>query len=230
MSVVIPTIAFVRKTKLLTDATVSHYVTAQQIQIVRDWTPAWGSGAHCLFVPKGRRPPPDCWQCLLLDNSDQADALGYHDLTSDGLPVMKVFVADDMRDGLAWTVTASHEVLETLADPWIDNTIPVTKDGISVEYAREVADTCEADEFAYPINGVYLTDFALPSWFDPNGKEPFTFRRTVHAPFALAPGGYIGVRETHPVAGEWTQRFGDGAPTARMVKGAESRTMRRFAA
>jgi len=49
---------------------------------------------------------------VILDDSDQAGALGYHDLTSDGLPIGKVFAASDLKAGTSWTVTASHELLE----------------------------------------------------------------------------------------------------------------------
>lgn len=228
MPEIIPTIAFMRVTDLLTDALVQHYMAAQQIQITRDYVPIWGSGARCIFVPKGHTIPKGTWQCALLDQSDEPNALGYHDLTDDGLPLMKVFVGDAMRDGLAWTITTSHEILETLADPWIDNTIPITIDGVSYQFAREICDAPEDDQFAYSINGVQVSDFVTPSWFDPEGKAPFTFRNTIHAPFTLAEGGYIGVREMLPTPGEWTQRMAQGAPGTRTIKGPSSRTMRRF--
>jgi hypothetical protein len=37
-------------------------------------------------------PAPDSWWLVFLDNSDQAGALAYHDLTNEGLPLSKVFV------------------------------------------------------------------------------------------------------------------------------------------
>jgi len=42
---------------------------------------------------------------------------GHHDLTPDGLPVGKSFAGTDKHFGHSWTVTASHELLEMLADP-----------------------------------------------------------------------------------------------------------------
>lgn len=228
MSLITPTIAFVRHTSLLTDAMVRHYMTAQQIQITRDFRPHWGSNALCVFVPEGHSVPKNAWQCVLLDSAGEAGALGFHETTKDGMPVMLVGVGDAMNDGLSWSVTCSHEVLETLADPWIDNTIPVTIDGISYQFAREICDASEDDMYAYSINGVQMSDFVYPSWFDPDGKPPFTFRDAVHAPFALAPGGYIGRKEMLPHPGQWDQIFAEGAPGARTVKSPTSRTMRRF--
>lgn len=227
MSLITPIISFYRTTSLITDEMVRHYVAAQQIQIDRDFRPAWGSSATCVFVPRGSSLPGKSWHCVFMDRSDEAGALGYHFTTPEGQPLLRVFVGDALHYGLAWSVTASHEVLETLADPWIDNTIPITNAEGSYEYAREVCDTCEDDHFAYPINGVFMSDFALPSWFDPNGRAPFTYRGTVQAPFALASGGYIGRKKR---GGQWEQVMADdGSPiTARMNKGPMSRTARRF--
>lgn len=223
-------IAYLRETSCLTDPLVMAYVAAQQIQIDRDFRPLWpGDQVECLFVPPGGNIPDGAWQVLLLDNSDMAEALGYHDATGPGgAPRSKVFVADDLRNGVNWTVTASHETLEMLADPQIDQTTQATIDGVTYEYPMEVCDCCEDDQFAYPINGVHLTDFALRSWFNPNDAGPYTFRGTVNAPLTLADGGYTGRREVAPMAGLWSQVFAQGVRGARTVKGPASRTMRRF--
>lgn len=219
-----PLIACIRETSLLTDALVQQYVAAQQIQLDRDFEPAWRLATTLVFVPPGSFIPAGSWQLVFLDHSDQADALGYHtDEAPGGLPRSKVFVQDILNDGLSWPVTASHEVLEMRVDPMIDQTVTV---GDTV-YAKECADAPEDDEFAYPINGVHMSDFVLPSWFDPAGVAPFTFRRNpqITAPFMLADGGYIGVR-TLP-DGAWGQRTAAVA-SARQVKGPTSRTVRRF--
>jgi len=44
------------------------------------------------FIPKNQMPAAGSWWLVFLDNSDQAGALAYHDLTNDGLPISKVFV------------------------------------------------------------------------------------------------------------------------------------------
>ena len=63
---------------------------------------------------------PDGGQIIITDNPDQAGALGYHELTSAGAPLGKVFAKLDLDSGTSWTVTLSHELLEMLADPWIN--------------------------------------------------------------------------------------------------------------
>jgi hypothetical protein len=223
---IVPTIAFIRETRLLTDELIASYVAAQQIQLDRDLLPAWGLTAKCVFVPPGTSitTPGGAWQCVFLDNSDQAGALGYHDVTADGLPVLKIFIADVLADGVAWTVTASHEVIEALGDPDIQKTV----DAGGFEFAWELCDAPEDDRFSVPILGHHMSNAVTPAWFDPNGEAPFTLYPCpeIDAPFILPEGGYIGVR-TLP-DGAWGQRFAMGARTKRQRKGPASRTMRRF--
>lgn len=222
------TIAYIRDTDAITDAMVASYVVAQQIQITRDFLPAWGIDARCVFVPpSGMLPVGDAdnpvYQVWFKDHSDQAGALGYHDIA--GNPIAYVFVKDDIADGVNWSVTGSHETLEMLADPQINQVV----NAAGIQYAREVCDACEDDQFAYSVNGVLLSDFMLPSWFDLQGKAPFTHQHVCSAPFTLAIGGYIGER-TLP-NGQWYQRFAEFAPvSSRQSKKPSSRTMRRFAA
>jgi len=55
-----------------------------------------------------------------LDSADVQNALGYHDLTPDGLPLSKVFVQTTVQAGQKVSVTASHELAEMLVDPAIN--------------------------------------------------------------------------------------------------------------
>lgn len=221
-----PTIAFIRETGYLTDADVSAFVAAQQVQLDKDFAPLWGLGATCVFVPPEHVIPPGAWQVILLDHTDQAQASGYHDDTGPGgEPRSKVFIADIKADGSSWTVTTSHETLEMIGDPTINKS--VTFDGWV--YAWENCDACEDDHFGYRINGLLMSAFVLPSWFDPSGKAPFTFPviPSIDAPFKLAEGGYIGRRQWP--SGPWSQLMADGAPGVRALhKKPSSRTIRRF--
>ena len=71
-------------------------------------------------MPTGGTPAAGTWWLSILDNTDRAGVLGHHDLTPDGLPVGKSFAGTDKHYGHSWTVTASHELLEMLADPDIN--------------------------------------------------------------------------------------------------------------
>src|SRR5689334_14058674 len=98
-------IAVLNASSVITDAEVQATMAALQVQITRDFLPAWGSDAVLGFVPRGEKPPPGLWWLVVLDDADQAGFLGYHDLTPDNLPMGKVFAATTRRYGGLWSVT-----------------------------------------------------------------------------------------------------------------------------
>lgn len=228
-----PTIALVKVTNLVTNGELIDFAMAMQVTLDRDFEPVWGFGANIVTVAAGQAIPPGAYPCYFLDDSDQADALGYHDVTPEGLPVMKIFVHSDILDGLNWSVTASHEIFECLVDQDITQVVIATDaQGVVRGFAKEVADAPEDDQFAYHVGGILISAWVTPTWFDTAGKAPYTFPviKEIDAPFKLAPGGYIGFYEVAPNPTSWTQRFAQGARGKRTFKKDTSRTKRRFLA
>ena len=86
-------------------AEVQSATSALQIQVSRDFAPIWGSDADLTFIPRAVQPPGGVWWLVILDNSDQAGALGYHDLTPDSLPLGKVFASTDQT---IWVTVDGH--------------------------------------------------------------------------------------------------------------------------
>lgn len=183
------------------DQQVIEFVAALEQQVVQHFGPAWHIGAHLKVVPSTEKPPAGAWTVALLDSSDQAGALGYHDLTPDGLPLGKVFAGTDRQYGQSVSVTLSHELLEMLADPWI-NLCAQADDGKF--YAWESCDAVEGDSLGYVIGGVLVSSFLTPAWFGHGGGQVSYPEGRVSAPFQLAKGGYAGVFD--PASGQgWTQ-------------------------
>ena len=208
-------IMVINESTVLKDAELAPAVAALQKQVTNDFRPAWGIDAELTMIPKSATPPSGTWWLVVLDDSDQAGALGYHDLTSEGLPIGKVFAASDLKSGNAWTVTASHELLEMLADPGIEMAafVQSTSTGGRL-YAYEVCDACEDDSLAYTVDNILLSDFVYPAWFESfhaEGSVQFDRNRHIQAPFALAPGGYIGVFDVTAGSG-WTQKTAAARP------------------
>ena len=107
-------------------------------------------------------------------------------------------------------MTFTHEVLEALADPWINL---AAQTGAGQFYAVEVGDPVESDRFAYLIGAVKVSDFVLPAWFIPGHPGPYDCLGSraadglggvspVSAPLELASGGYASVWSG---AGGWSQ-------------------------
>jgi len=188
-------VAVINASTVLRDDDVAAIVPALQTQVSEHLALVWGIDAILYFMPKGASIPSGIWWLLILDNSDQAGTLGYHDVTDEGLPLGKVFAGSDIVMGYNWTVTASHELLEMLIDPDINRTVflqNATKGGTL--YSYEICDPCESDQCGYPINGVVVSDFVFPSWFE-SFRAPrscqFDATQQIIQPFELAAGGYI---------------------------------------
>jgi hypothetical protein len=197
------------------DQTIKWLTAALQKQVTRDFAPIWGTPAQLFFVPKAGTPNPAHWQLVFLDNADIANALGYHDLTATGLPLGKVFIRTTELAGDAWSVTASHELLEMLVDPWVDSAvIQLNSDGTTgFAYAQEVCDACEQDSLGYVINDFKVSDFVTPEWFGPPTLEPnarFDFMGHISSPLQLLPGGYIGAIRIDASSG-WVQILGESS-------------------
>ncbi len=223
----IPTIAIVSYTGLLPIRLINLWLPAAQVALSRDFAPHW-SDANLRFAAPGTAIQVDEWVLGFFDHSDQAGALGYHTETAAGLPILKVFMKDCLDDKQNWNCTATHEIYEAIADPYIDQTVKLTDAaGILWEYAREVADAPEDDRFAVRVNGHLASNAVTPAWFDPAGVAPFTIYpcAEITAPFMLASGGYIGRRQLP--GGEW-QQFMARTPGSRQIKAETSRTIRRF--
>ena len=214
-------IAIMNRSTVLQDGAVAAIVPALQTQVNRDFGPVWGCDADLGFVPSGAMPPAGAWWLVVLDNSDQAGALGYHDLTSEGLPLGKIFAGTDLAYGYRWTITTSHELLEMLADPDINLTVFVQPNAISgLLYMHEVCDACEADQYGYAIDGVQVSDFVFPAWFESfrtNGSVVFDQGNLITQPFQLLPGGYIGVFDVILGTG-WQQLVADNGLNATDVQ------------
>jgi len=203
-------VSIVNQSTVLSDLDVKSVMSALQTQVTRDFAPIWGIDADIIFVPKGQTPDPKTWWLVLLDDSDTEGALGYHDLNPAGLPTAKVFAKTDLDNHMKWSVTVSHELLEMLADPDINLTAFIqTGDTSGYLFAFEMCDAVEDDQFGYDINGVTVSDFILPSYFQqsiPATKWDFCGHLKAGVPNML-PGGYLSkfaVGQRHEQPG-WTQ-------------------------
>ncbi len=182
-------ISVINESTVMSDAAVQAMIPAFQTQWNRDLAPVWVlEQAVFTWTAKGNPVPKTSWWLVFLDDSDQADALAYHDVTDTGLPISKVFVKTIQQDQSSVSVGATHEICEMAVDPTINLAAQDTK---GTFWAYEVSDPVEADQYGYDIDGVLVTDFVTPSWFGyQNSSGPFDFQKHALKPFAVLSGGY----------------------------------------
>jgi hypothetical protein len=205
----IPTIACINQATVSLGVNFDKLVVALQKFTDTIFTPVWGTPAQLV---KSTKFISGAWAIVFLDNADVANALGYHDLTKDGFPLSKVFVKTTLADGQKVSVTACHELCEMLIDPAIN----LCSEGPQgVIYAYETADAVE--ELEFPVNGIPMSDFVYPSWFEgfrKSGSTRFDHLKKVKRPFQILPGGYMPVFKN----GQWTQIFGSAPKAKRFGK------------
>jgi hypothetical protein len=198
------TIAAICEATSFSEDKMKAMLPAFQTQLNRDLAPVWGTQQiQIAFTPKGKQPAAGSWWLVFLDDSDQADALAYHDLTNDGLPISKVFVRTLLRDKASISVGATHELCEMMVDPWLNGAY---EDSHGTFWAAECADPFEADQYGYEIDGVLVTDFATPKWFGyQHEKGAVDFCEHSKTAFSVLSGGYAQQRRG---SGDWKQITG----------------------
>jgi hypothetical protein len=193
-------IAIINESTVVPDADLAAALMGFQDQIAEDVSPAWNVSAG-LYIAKPREAAPDDWQMALLDDSDQAGALGYHDLTGSGQPLGKVFAKTDLQYNCDWHVTMSHELIEIIVDPTISR-LATSPDGTR-QYAVEPGDPVEDDQFSYVKSSIKVSNFALPPWYGLPGGTNYDFLAKVAAPFQIISGGYAAYLDM--ASGQWQQ-------------------------
>lgn len=169
--------------------------------------------------------PADAVPIVILDDADQAGALGYHDVTPDGKPYGKVFLNPILKNGGTLTFSAnslsvalSHEILETCGDPYAD----FWADAAYAEYALELCDAVEGD--SYTVDNIAVSNFVLPRFFRA-GPGPYDFMRKLTAPFTMTDGGYQIQKKGGQVTQVWAMGFPDWKKAGKQFPAA--RTYRR---
>jgi hypothetical protein len=219
-----PQLAVINESTAVADADVQKMLPAFTQQWNKDLLPVWGvDPATFTFVPKSKKPASGAWWLVFLDDSDQADALAYHDLTNEGLPISKVFVKTIVSAKESVSVGATHELCEMAVDPWLNSAY---QDPKGTFWAGEVADPVESDQYGYKIGAILVTDFVTPNWFaHQHATKAIDLKSHANAAFEVLSGGYA--QKFDPDSG-WVQVTGAQAAKSAQAHAAKgSRRERR---
>ena len=200
-------LALVSETPALTAADLTVVAAALQKQISRDLSPAWDIQGTISPFMRLEDVPPGYWPIIVREDI-KVDAAGVH-CDDNGQPFALVTL------GRGWSVTASHEVLESLVDPFGNRMVSgqsVKSDQGRVDYLVEVADPI-GDE-TYSVNGITVSDFYTARYFDPvrSAGVQYSFTGAIAGPRQILDNGYLTWHD--PVSNEWWQqsRFTPGTP------------------
>jgi hypothetical protein len=132
---------------------------------------------------------------VLDDPGDLDGVLGFHDINPNGA-YGQIFTNPVLDNGgsvlgatgdpsLSVSAVLSHEVLEWWYDPACNDWSDRGRSSV----AKELCDPVEADW--YRIDGVAVSNFILPAWFNPLDKTgPWDALGRLHGPFTMTKNGY----------------------------------------
>jgi hypothetical protein len=185
-------IALVAEGDAVSARELTRVAAALDKQVTRDFGPLWGIRATVDPVLGFEEIPVASWPIIIRDRKSVGGADGFHK-DRHGQPFALVALTD------SWSLTASHECLEMLADPFGDRMVPgpsLKRGGERVSYLVEVCDPPESEEFAYTVNDVLVSDFITPSYYDPekSSGSRYSFTGAVEHPRQVLEGGYISWR------------------------------------
>ncbi len=224
MDAIIQQLALVSESKLVGNGDLMRVAAAIQKQASRDLAPTWNISATVDAFEKLEDVPLGYWPMIVKDNIGVA-ALGIHK-DDDRQPFALISSSPELD---RWSLTASHEALEMLVDPYGDRLVagvsPMKGQG-RVSFLVEVCDPSEAPAFAYTCNGIRVSDFYTPRYFDPvpAPKVRYSFTDKIESPRQVLRGGYLSWVDS--VTSEWWQEiwFEGPKPTFRNLGKLDSKS------
>jgi hypothetical protein len=204
-------VALVSLTSNVPTKALMQVAAAVQKQLTRDFFPFWGlpatvaAFADLASVPSDYRvvavfgDPQELVDRLevaidpgtlerLAAQFDRQQLTGVHLNEFTRQPFALVALSD------TWSLTVSHEVLELVADPYGNRLIAAGVPGDPdrrVNYLLELCDPCQSAW--YPVNGVPVSDFYTPRYFDPVRTDGtrYSFTGDLEHPLHILDGGYV---------------------------------------
>jgi hypothetical protein len=188
-------VALVSKSQHLQFPDVAKVAAAINVQVTRDFAPIWGVNSSIAALPSPDAIGPGIWPVFIVDKLPPGEG-GVH-LTKHHQPYALVAL------GASWSLAASHETLEMLADP--SGNRLVASQAIAViggtihdapgkfEYLTEVCDPSEGASNAYLVDDVAVSDFYTPHFFDPmkSAGVRYSFTGALTAPRQVLKDGYL---------------------------------------
>lgn len=182
-------VALVSQTEKITLSALTTVSAAISKQVTRDAAPIWNLNASVDAFATLEDVPLGYWQVVIMDKIP-FEAGGIHLNEDNGQPYALVGYTDD------WSLTTSHETIEMLVDPSGNRTVAANSPKPGQGRVLMLVETCdpsEAAQFGYTVNGVLVSDFYTPRFFDPvkSAGVRYSFTGALTAPRQVLDGGYM---------------------------------------
>jgi len=189
---------------------VQSVASALNIQVMQHLPRFWNVQATVSALPHAGKIPAGVWPVRLVASLPPGEG-GVH-MDQHNQPYSKVIATPESDE---WTIDASHETLEMLVDPYgnrLQSSLAIAISGNGVKdtsgqfnYLVEACDPCEGDQFAYTIQGVAVSDFITPHFYDsaPSAGTQYSYTGAIKYPRDLLQGGYISFIDME--TNEWQQ-------------------------
>lgn len=177
---------------------------ALQMQLTRDFEPVWQTPAVLSAFTSLDQLPPACLPLIIVPPGTLGPGDHAFHTTEKGTPIGLV----EYKDGGAWSLAASHELLEMVCDPqgkrkvMAESLADLHRENVEpgdddyprqgrVAYLLEICDPCQ--DQPYLLNGFQVSDFVLPRYYAARETECgcYSFTGKVKRPLELLDGGYI---------------------------------------
>ena len=213
---------------------VRETAAALNVQVIRDLTQYWHVHATVRYLTDPKGIPPGVWPVFLVARLPPGEG-GVH-LDKKNQPYALVIGTPGSDD---WTIDASHELVEMMVDPagnrlQTSQAITITDGQVNdtsgqFEYLVEACDPCEGNQYAYSIQGIAVSDFITPHFYDPKptAGTRYSFGGSISRPRQVLPGGYISYVNTQ--SDEWEQILYLGkTPQLKVLGPASGASIREF--
>jgi hypothetical protein len=191
-------VGLVDKIGKISPALLQATASALNIQVNRDLSQFWNVKASVSYLPSSTKIPAGVWPVFLVKELPPGEG-GFH-MDKHNQPYSEVIASAESDD---WTIDASHETVEMLVDPYgnrLQNSSSIEVEDGKIQdgtgefaYLVEACDPCEANNFSYAIQGVAVSDFLTPHFYDPVATPGtrYSFTGAIKAPRQILKGGYI---------------------------------------
>ena len=186
-----PTIALISEAPKIGMRKLKKVAAALQRQIREDFAPIWKVDCEIVVAEAVAAAPVGCWPVIIKQDLGMPGAAAYHNVKK-GSPFALV------ADTSFWTQSASHQIMEMLVSPNGDRFVSAAsvdpqQKGKIVRYLVQVCDPCQEVSFAYRIDGVLVSDFCTPQFFEGSGRTNARYDKmgSIRKPLEILRGGYL---------------------------------------